>query len=298
MADKPKATPTVVTSFEKNPLVTPFVRPDDCSNIYRSGFLSVLDVSSTCMPEAFNSDPTFYFSPGIVCPSGYVSACHDHTGVESITTVTCCPVYKDDVTLSCVKTSSLQSVWSTLFCTWIAPEETSLPIVLSEDGVTSTVMSGFTSPGGLNAFGVRMVYQSSDLESRTGTDIPSTNTNDPEPVEGEDGGDGGGSGSSGLSQGATIAIGVVVPVVALAIIGALIFYWRSRKRQRAVDVPPAGGSTQYGQTPYGEMQQKNVAQAELPAATPVSELPAAPYQGEPAELPAEASRRDEPGRYA
>ncbi|CAI4212340.1 unnamed protein product [Parascedosporium putredinis] len=220
MADKPKATPTVVTSFAKNPLVTPFVRPNDCSNIYRSGFLSVLDVAPTCMPEAFNSDPTFYFSP----------------------------VYKDDVTLSCVKTASLQSVWSTLFCTWIAPEETSLPIVLSEDGVTSTVMSGFTSPGGLNAFGVRMVYQSSDVESRTGTDL-------------------------GALQGATIAIGVVVPVVALAIIGALIFYWRSRKRQRAVDVPPAGGSTQYGQTPYGEMQQKNVAQAELPAATPVSNSP-------------------------
>ncbi|PKS08569.1 hypothetical protein jhhlp_004955 [Lomentospora prolificans] len=289
---------TVVSSFAENPLTTTFSRPDDCSNIYRSGFLSVLDISETCMPEGFSTDPTFYFSPGLVCPSGYVSACHDHTGVESVTTVTCCPVYNDKVTLSCVKTTSLQSVWSTLFCTWIAPEKTSLPIVLSEDQVTSTVMQPFSSPGGLNAFGVRMVYEQSDLESVTDTGILPTNTDggETEPVKGGDGG------SSGLSQSAKIAIGVVVPVVVLALIGALFLFWRARRRQR--DVAPASQSGQYaqaGQTPYGEMQQKavNIPHAELPGTslTPASELPADSQQSEPVELPVNSPTTEGAGRY-
>lgn len=233
---------TAVTSFASNPLTTTFSRPDICSGIHRSGFLSVVDIETSCMPDGFDPEPTAYFSPGLECPAGYVSACHDHTGVESITTVTCCPVV-EDVTLSCVTASTLKDEWENLFCTWIAPEDgTDLPITLSEDGVTSTDKVGFESPGGLNAYGVRMVYQSSDLESTTKTDtadVPADTAEDGSLEDTEDDDQGG-----GLSTGAKIAIGVCVPVGVIAIAAAaFILIWRRRKNKVANEAIEVPGST-------------------------------------------------------
>jgi len=133
-----------------------------------------------------------------------------------------------------------------------------------------------------------MVYQSSDLESATNSEFLPTDTDETVPIESGDGG-GEDSGSSGLSKGATIAIAVIVPVVVLALLGALFLFWRSRRRLAA-----AGRNAPAGLTPYGEMQQK-AAGAEL-AGNPIATMPELPTElhntTEPVELPADNPTHD------
>lgn len=296
----------VVTSFASNPLTTPFTRPDICSGIHRSGFLSVVDIDTTCLPDGFDPEPTAYFSPGLECPAGYVSACHDHTGVESITTVTCCPVV-EDVTLSCVTASTLKDEWEDLFCTWIAPKDgTELPITLSDDGVTSTDKVGFESPGGLNAYGVRMVYQSSDLESTTKTktaDTPADTAEDSSIEDTEEGDEGG-----GLSTGAKIAIGVCVPVGVIAIAAAAFLLMRRRRKNKvangAIEVPgstppPAaamgGGMAQRG-APTEEAKTPPVWGGAIPPPAPPAQEPTPPsaWGGEMSSVPPSRESRSPP----
>lgn len=216
-----------MSSFSSNPLTTTFTRDEECSGIHRSGFVSGVDIQTSCLPSGFDPEPTAFFSPGLECPAGYVNACHDHTGVESITTVTCCPKV-EDITLSCVTASTLKDEFTNLFCTWIAPKEiTRMPITLSENGVTSTDTVTYKSPDGLNAYGVRMVYQSSDLDPAKETDPADADqpTGNPD----DDGGDDG-----GLSTGGKIAVGVVVPVVVIAFAAAAFLFWRRLRNKKAL----------------------------------------------------------------
>lgn len=267
-----------ITSFALNPLMTAFSRPADCTGLYQSSFLTMMDPQATCMPDGFKSQSEAYFSPGLVCPSGYASACHDNTGVASLTTVTCCPTLNSDVSLSCVTASTLKSVWATLFCTWIGPasQKTSLPLTLSGNGVTSTVMRDFKSPGGINAFGVRMVYQRTDLET-TARQTGSTNPNPdptasagPEPTSGSPPSDP----DSGLSTGAKVAIGVAVPLVVLAILAGALLWWRRRRRQSALGGPLYKYEKAAPQPqPHAELHGEHVQEMMGSTAEPV-ELPA------------------------
>jgi hypothetical protein len=228
----------VITSFPVVPLTTTFTPPADCSGFYApSDDVFMVDPMTSCLPSGLRLASTAYFSPGVICPSGYVEACHDTKGVSTITTVTCCPV-RGEVSLSCVDTASLAGVFSTLFCSWIAPSTTSIPVTLSSNGgTTSTSLVTFASPAGFNAYGVRMVYESSDLaalststpksnpasttQSTTST-IPTTSSASPT-----------GSASKGTSAG-TIAAAVVVPLLVLALLGGLYFWW-SRQRKRKTE---------------------------------------------------------------
>ncbi|KAJ6446749.1 transmembrane alpha-helix domain-containing protein [Purpureocillium lavendulum] len=277
-------TPPEITSFPKNPLTTTFSRPTDCTGISKSLFLAMMDLSSTCLPSGFKSQSSAYFSPGIACPSGYVSACHDNTGVASQTTVTCCPTLNRDISLSCVDDRTLRSVWSTLFCTWIAPKaQTTLRMTLSTNGgVTSTERVEFVSPDGINAFGIRMVYQKTDMDkatttatgtSRPGqtgsnpTDSAPTNTSLPE----SDG---------GLSTGAKAAIGVVVPCVVLAVLFGVLFWWRRKRRNNTNTKAQGGASSEL----YKYQPQHNTSELQ---GQPVQELQGSVV--DPVELPASTS---------
>ncbi|KAH6842991.1 hypothetical protein B0I37DRAFT_208767 [Chaetomium sp. MPI-CAGE-AT-0009] len=256
-------TPLVITSFPTVPLTTTFTRPTDCGGIYAASqpVIFVIDNEPSCLPPDFSaSDSSFFYSPGIACPSGYWTACHDTTGVSSITTVTCCPTY-GSISLTCVSNPLfLKTVWEYQFCTWIAPKSPGTVItvtVSSYDGRTSTITPEVTAPGGLNAPGVRMVYQASDMEmassstssvpsegsgatvpasstpDSTGTSLPGA-SNDPDATNSD----------SGLSTGEQAAIGVVVPLVVIALLVGLALWWRRRKRQQQ---PPsaANGATAY-----------------------------------------------------
>ncbi|KAM0259841.1 hypothetical protein ACHAQJ_003085 [Trichoderma viride] len=277
----------VVTSFPFNPLTTSFDRPSDCDGIFASSFLTGIDFSKSCLPKGFHTDQTSYFSPGLACPTGYYSACHDNIGAASITTVTCCPTFGTDVSLSCVTTSTLRSVWSTLFCTWIAPggDGTQLPMTVSNNGITSTVQASFTAPGGLNAFGIRMVYQKTDTQTTTMATktARSTATTWTKPGGAKNtGGSNSSDSSTGLSTGAKAAIGVVVPIVVLGLLVGLFIWWRKRKQYNKViqSTPP---TELHGQerSPLSELSHEAGAinkphyAAEVPAEEPpAAELPA------------------------
>lgn len=242
----------------------------------------MVDLTSTCLPDSFKTDA--YFSPGLACPSGYVSACHDATGVGSITTVTCCPTLKDpDVTLGCVTTSTLSGSWSTLYCTWIAPESpgTMLPLTSVVKGVTTTNNVKFTSPGGLNAFGIRMVYEASDLSTKTTGKTSSSSsssasqssggTSTSNPPQNTDTGD-----SGGLSTGAKVAIGVVIPLVALAALLGAFFWWRRRKHSyqsppQVEDKPPTQHQAELHGTHINELMAHPHEPVELPGSNPIEQ---------------------------
>ncbi|PFH63210.1 hypothetical protein XA68_16649 [Ophiocordyceps unilateralis] len=260
--------PAAVTSFAHNPLTTAFSRPIDCHGIYMSQFLAMMDQTSTCLPRSLHTESDSYFSPGISCPSGYVTACHDNTGVASLTTITCCPTFNRDVTLSCVTTSTLRSVWSTLFCTWIAPggRGTSLPVTLSDNGVTSTVERTFRSPGGLNAFGIRMVHQQTDVGAHHAHPPSSTPSSDADTSSAT-------SSFDGLSTGAKIAIGVTVPVVILLLLLLAATLLRRRRRRRSREPSAAATTPHHEKYPTQELHGENV-QEMMGSTADVAELPA------------------------
>lgn len=223
-------TPVVLSSFPSAAaLTTTFTPPPACTGYYRTdpAYLTVVGQGTTgsCFPEGFATAATAFFSPGLVCPAGYHSACHDTRGVASITTVTCCPT-RGAVALSCVDPSTLAGPWANMFCTWIAPDDgAAVPVTEVADGITSTATFTVSAPAGLNAFGVRMVYQSSDLAAA------SSSSNGPRPSSSPTAASEPGDGAGGLSSGTIIAIGVVVPVVILGAAVVGFFLWRRRRNQ-------------------------------------------------------------------
>lgn len=239
-------TPVVLSSFPSAAaLTTTFTPPPACTGYYRTdpGYVTMVGQGTTgsCFPEGFATAATAFFSPGLACPAGYHSACHDTRGVASITTVTCCPT-RGDVALSCVDPATLAGPWANMFCTWIAPDDgADVPVTEVDDGITSTQTFTVSAPAGLNAFGVRMVYQSSDLTaassigSSNGPRPTSSPTSSSEP-------DDGAASAGGLSSEAIIAIGVAVPVVVLGAAVVGFFLWR-RRRNHAGDAAAAGGAS-------------------------------------------------------
>lgn len=232
----------IQSSFAVNALTTTFTPPATCTGAYYSNGIYVLGESTDCRPSGFADTSTDYFSPGLACPSGYHTACHDNAGVSSITTVTCCP-FIGDISLGCVTPSTLSDVWSTLFCTWIAPDDaaTTVSLTLSDEGTTSTVSASVSSPGGLNAKGIRMVYQATDLSttssaSSSGTSVSATATatatsTGASATSTGSADDGSSDSGDGLSAGTTAAIAVVVSVLGTSsVIGA--FFWMRRRKQR------------------------------------------------------------------
>jgi hypothetical protein len=296
----------IQSSFPLDALTTTFTPPASCSGIYSSGGVAVIDADLACLPQGFTSLSTNYFSPGIQCPAGYVTACNDNAGVSSITTVTCCP-HRGDITLGCVTPSTLSNVWETLFCTWIAPQSpgTVVNITLSEGRTTSTSAVTMMSGGGINALGIRMVYQSSDILAISGTGATSgtaaaTSTG---PAGTGAAGETGGDSSSGLSTGAIIAIAVIIPVVLSAVAAGLFFI---RKRKQALTAQQhgqgaAGMTYDYSKNGYSAVAPGAGAHYDPKSPAPPSEvsgvgaygvrnqqqeLAELGHEGPPAELPA------------
>ncbi|KAH7117409.1 hypothetical protein EDB81DRAFT_668493 [Dactylonectria macrodidyma] len=235
----------IISTFPYNPLQTSdFNPPSSCSGIYRfTGGSYTINAILTigndppCLPKNFSAASTAFYSPGTACPTDYTALpqCSRSDGVRTITTVTCCPV-RGDMTLACIE--------DTLFCTWMAGPETVVDVTVSESAGASPTTTGLTIQGyeGVNAYGIRYVYQSSDLEQGGTTGSTST---------GEAAGQTSGAAdesmtvSKGLSTGGTIAVAVVVPVVAIAALVGLLFCWRRRKRRNASVQPDAAKSSAY-----------------------------------------------------
>ena len=287
----------VITSFPLRPLTKTFTPPSDCNGVYLSTVYMIAP-STTCLPPSASLQATQYFSPGLICPTGYASACFDTRGVKSITTVTCCPIV-GDITLSCAPTDK-NEIWSTLYCTWNPASVTSILVTLSEDSRTSSRSVPFTSPEGINAFGVRMVYQSTDLITSTSTSTstsssPSQTTSGGETTQPPTSTTSGisqpltsntpqvppssSTSSSGLSTGAKAAIGVVVPLAALAVLAALFFWWKRSREFKDRPIVPVTLTEYYQGKPYlneapGESRRSELAGEYAPIQhNELSELP-------------------------
>ena len=226
-----------ITSFI-GPFPTDYAIPSDCDNI-SSNSIAGFDFKSSCLPEDFDGDPTAYYSPGTVCPGGY-TAREDCTRTGgATTTVTCCPV-RGDIELWCVSDpGSLEGPWESMYCTWSAGDEATVLLVTSDSSTMGVTMSGGQ---GINAYGLKMVYESSDLETSTSTPSetsePTTEaaaTTGPSETAAEQSASSTTSASTdddgGLSTAAITAIAVVIPVVLLALGIGLFLFIRRRKQQ-------------------------------------------------------------------
>ncbi|KAI0100747.1 hypothetical protein GGR51DRAFT_343553 [Nemania sp. FL0031] len=129
---------------------------------------------TSCYPSGYNAASTQYYSPAR-CPTGFTSACQSTNiaGTVSETVVTCCPTQAD---YSCQTT--LEYVWqSTLGCATDVDTATSTTWTVTQvtDGTTSVTTSpGFT--GGMNAYGIKVGFQSTDFRSTTTTTTKKTTT--------------------------------------------------------------------------------------------------------------------------
>jgi hypothetical protein len=82
-------------------LTTTFIPPTSCfQDLYATNdgniYLGPSASATECYPSGWNTNPGFFFSPGLFCPSGYTT---DLIGRETVaqateTRVTCCPKYE------------------------------------------------------------------------------------------------------------------------------------------------------------------------------------------------------------
>ncbi|WPJ58734.1 hypothetical protein SMAC4_13107 [Sordaria macrospora] len=258
----PAVTPAarlVVTSFNHVPLTTTFSPPGECFGVSSSD-VYLIDQQTSCLPSGWSSAETAFFSPGLVCPNGYMSACHDNGGVSTITTVTCCPQRGPTVWLSCVaEPTKLASSLKDYMCAWTAPAAGySTDVTRSPNGKTVTTSETLKSPDAIYAYGVRMVYQSTD-KSTTGTAVTtgtkttngtsaatsamaSTKTSaSPSSVSG--------SSNSTVSTTAVVIIAVCITVVICGIVASLFLWWRRRSQPQHPSGPNSDAPSSIALTP-------------------------------------------------
>lgn len=267
-----------ITSFE-GPFPTEYSPPADCSHITGNSIFG-FDFASSCLPDDFNPDPQAYYSPGTGCPSGYTAHEDCTRSSGGTTTVTCCPS-RGDIELWCVsEPDSLVGPWESMQCTWSAGDEQTVLLVTIDDDATVAVT--MTGGDGINAYGLRMVYEASDLEETTATTTEASSTEQrssstPQPTGGDsDAADGNSSESSdkGSNNTVTIAVAVVVPVVLIALGIAFFLWYRRRKSPQNVELPAADSGPDMGQ--QGPYHAGNNAGAQYAANEGFSTSPAQP----------------------
>lgn len=254
------------------PFPTDYSLAPDCTNIVSEAVLGV-DFASTCLPDDFDRATTAYYSPGTACPTGYTAQDSCTRSSKNATTITCCPK-RGQITLFCVDDSAtLTDEWAEMLCTWIVGDNRevihTVVSTMSDVVVTKTVL--MKGSDGLNAYGLRMIYDSGDLATTTTTSsATSTTTNSNSSDEG------------GISTGAIVAIAVVIPVVAIAILIG-IFFWYRRRKQRHGPNDITSKSDKHPPTTTTGSHQPSVLPPESSAP---SELYASPRT--PQELPTQA----------
>ncbi|KAH6885357.1 hypothetical protein B0T10DRAFT_608547 [Thelonectria olida] len=226
---------------------TDYTNARECTAI-TSDVVVLMDSASSCLPEDFATAATAYYSPAWECPDGYSaqSSCTRSASDDATRyTLTCCPS-RSNVVMSCVPDpESLSSVWVDLLCTWSAGDTATVLLVTSTsvltDGSTTSLTSAVTMSGGegINAYGIRMIYDQSDTATSTTAETSETSVSSSSSSQSatqtessDDNDDDDDDSGGGLSTGAIAAIAVVIPLVAIAALIGAWFWYRRRKQQK------------------------------------------------------------------
>ncbi|CZR62645.1 uncharacterized protein PAC_12542 [Phialocephala subalpina] len=243
-----------------------------------------------------------FYSPGLECPNGMVSACSATGGVASgwpvqfgmlkeETAVGCCPsgyTCANGYAQTCLTTATSTS-FSVLNC--VSGTTGAFTVLTVPSAYTNTASSSSALATQLSfvlsAPLIEIRWQSSDRASSTSSSSSSTSTS----VSGTGTGTGASATSSssslplasstpssGLSTGAKAGIGIGAALGALALLGALAFFiYRKRKNAYAkAGQNSPGYLNPESATPVYELKdgnQGNYAASELPSGTQVAELP-------------------------
>jgi len=265
----------------------------------------------TCWPAttngAFKRAPPFlgwgFYSPGVVCPAGYTSACTATAGGQSDwivqflmtadeTFVGCCPTgYTcDNVAGQTCLTRVSSTVLSTAMCTNGLSSQAP-PLRLPNTALSISTVDVYAPmfqlafrPSDLSRNGLLDSSSSPTFSSSTGAATGSSlpNAKSASPGGANSGSDPTSATSTGLTTGAAVGIGIGSAVLALAIAAAAFFIWRKKRRSSAppatqtrcdigagqgyeLPVQPVAYGQQYGTPKYG-------AEAGYPAISPVHEL--------------------------
>ncbi|KAI1872815.1 uncharacterized protein JN550_003689 [Neoarthrinium moseri] len=278
------------TRSNLGPLTTTFVAPSYCNNIIAGDALSgygwqaqscrgtVVRDDTSCWPTTTPGAPASstilagwgFYSPGIVCPSNYVTACSKSIGqdggfdfqfglISSETAIGCCPTgYQCSfdsggriqtcinkvsstsiLTGTCLSDSSVNYAFKTLPFVALSPTS-------SGDPASTTTIASYVMFAPL----FQLVHKPEDLPA-TATGVTSAAptssgnaTTDPSPSS---------SPGSGLSSGAAAGIGVGAAAAVIIICILAYFLWRSRKRRQTpeLDSTAPAPMAQYGQPTQG-----------------------------------------------
>ncbi|KAH8682694.1 hypothetical protein BX600DRAFT_506262 [Xylariales sp. PMI_506] len=300
-------TPTPAsTGTNLGPLTTAYKFPSSCRYVFSETSLpynyywaqsctngGIID-DPTCWPStASNVESTTgalngwgYYSPGLVCPSGWLTACSATATADAQisgdfsfqfslsaqeTALGCCPsgyICTFDLVThqSCVQSVTTTSTFTAAAC------------VFTANSIATFIATAI--PSQIWAPMIELVYKSTDLSlnvTATGTATTSAPTITT-PIT-----------SSGLSPAADAGIGVGIAAVILSILGFL-WFWRRKRRAKALvgggaqELDLQGGRAELPNGDKGEMH-------EAPAEERPSELPAGYENGPmnhhmPSELPA------------
>lgn len=205
-----------------------------------SNTVVMIDSATSCLPEGFTTASTAYYSPAWDCPSGYTaqkSCTRSASNEATLYTVTCCPS-RSNVVMSCVPDpESLSSDWVNLFCTWSAGDQETVVLVTSTSvlpvGDTTSITSAVTMSGGdgINAYGLRMLYEESDTMTSTTAATTTSSSSSATSATSAASTDESDDSSGGLSTGGIVALAVVIPLVVIAALVTAGF-WRRRRRQQ------------------------------------------------------------------
>lgn len=208
------------------PLTTTFTPPPDClASLTVSAGDLLLGADTSCRPSgAGKYYNTQFFSPGLICPSGWtsVTATTVTVGSATETRATCCPSLGH---ISFSGETRMYAAASLGFgCTaWIYGPITAL--VLTGSTNYPTTILGYTGPtyATVRAEIVQIAYQASDLRSSSASSSapPTSAASSPAPT--------GFDSPSGLSTAAKVSMGVAIPVVVFAALALGFFIIRRRK---------------------------------------------------------------------
>ncbi|KAL2162931.1 hypothetical protein VTH06DRAFT_6767 [Thermothelomyces fergusii] len=328
------------------PLTTTWTMPDSCTVHVRNcatcdtGFRGQQCVSgqpedhTTCWPPALKADEPprhpfvgwGFYSPGLVCPSGYTTACTAEYGgrpeweieftlIPDETAVGCCPEGFKCTNMNgntCIATRTELAV-ATGLCSgsqvaYVAqttlPAFVDIPITVSDDESNEIAVQTSTRQVVLLAPMFQLNFRSSDLvssttpvsstqDSSTSTETSPASSETPLPTSSGPGDQS--SGGSGLSAGATagIAVGAALGGVLLGVL-AIVLFIRSRRKKEEPGAPHHGDSAPPPAYPtYGTYKHATELSS---AGREHSELPETSWDDR-YELPVHHSPAPGPGQY-